>query len=160
MDGPKKRTQLNKDDALTLMQKYCAYQERSHSEVRTRLIEHSVYGDDLEEVISQLIMDDFLNEERFARAYARGKFRIKKWGRNKILKELKFRRVSDYSIRKAMTEIDEEEYYSTLHDLIRKKIATIKSKNQWDKRKKLTSYATQKGYEYGLIKEVLKELVE
>jgi len=160
LEERKKRTRLSKEDALIVMQKFCAYQERSHSEVRTRLIEYSVFGDALEQVIAELITDDFLNEERFAKSYARGKFRIKKWGKMKILKELRFRRISDYSIRKAMLEIDYDDYLSTLSDLIHKKIPTVKAKDKWEKRKKLTSYATQKGYEYDVIKEVFSSIKE
>ena len=155
MEERKKRTKLSKDDALILMQKYCAYQERCQSEVRTRLIEHSVYGDALEEILAELITENFLNEERFAKAYAGGKFRIKKWGKMKIVKELKFKKISSYSINKALKEIDYDAYLETLHQLLEKKSRTLRSKDKWDKRKKLTSFATQKGYEYDVIKEVL-----
>jgi regulatory protein len=160
MEERRKRTRLSKDDALNLMQKHCAYQDRCQSEIRTRLIEHSVYGDDLEEIIADLISDDFINEERFAKAYARGKFRIKRWGRMKILKELKFRRISAYSIKKGMEEIDYDEYLETLTLLLLKKNPTLRVKDKWDRRKKLTAYATQKGYEYEVIKEVINENAE
>lgn len=158
MEDRRKRTKLSKEDALNLMQKHCAYQDRCQSEIRTRLIEHSVYGDDLEEIIADLISDDFINEERFAKAYVRGKFRIKRWGRMKIIKELKFRRISTYSINKGLKEIDEEIYYETLKTLIEKKSDVLRVRDKWEKRKKLTSYATQKGYEYEVIKEVLNDL--
>ena len=88
-----KRTQLCKEDALYHMQKICAIQERSHSEIRTRLIQHGVYGDELEQVIAELIADNFLDEERFAKAYVSGKFKIKRWGKIKIRSELKFRKI-------------------------------------------------------------------
>lgn len=156
----KKRTQLSKEDALYHMQKICATQERSSSEIRTRLIEHGVYGDHLEQVIAELISENYLNEERFAKAYASGKFKIKKWGKMKILQGLKYRKISEYSIRKAMKEIDYDDYLDTLALLINKKLPTVGSKDKWDLRKKLTSYATQKGYEYEVIKEVLSELKE
>ena len=158
MEDRKKRTKLSVDDALNLMQKHCAYQDRCQSEIRTRLIEHSVYGDDLEQIIADLISDDFINEERFAKAYVRGKFRIKRWGRMKIVKELKFRRISPYSINKALKEIDGDEYYNTLQTLIEKKSAVLRETDKWERRKKLTSYAAQKGYEYEVIKEVLTDL--
>ena len=160
MEERKKRTKLSKEDALNLMQKHCAYQDRCQSEIRTRLIEHSVYGDDLEEIIAELISDDFINEERFVQAYVRGKFRIKKWGKMKILKELKYRRISAYSINKGMKEIDYDEYLDTLKLLLQKKNPTLRVKDKWDRRKKLTSYATQKGYEYEVIKEVLNANAE
>ena len=157
MEERRKRTRLNKEDALSLMQKFCAYQDRCQSEVRTRLIEHSVYGDDLEEILADLISDDFINEERFAKSYVRGKFRIKRWGRLKIVRELKLRQISSYSIKKGLKEIEEDEYLETLKSIISKKDNTISAQNKWDRVKKLTSYATQKGYEYHLIKQVLNE---
>jgi len=156
MEERKKRTRLSKDDALSLMQKFCSIQDRCQSEIRTRLIEHSVYGDDLEEILADLISDDFINEERFAKAYVRGKFRIKKWGKMKIIKELKFRRISTYSINKGLKEIDYDNYLSTLDALLEKKSRTLKPKDKWERRKKLTSFATQKGYEYEVIKEVMQ----
>ena len=158
MEERKKRTRLSKDDALNLMQKYCVIQDRCQSEIRTRLIEHSVYGDDLEEIIADLISDDFINEERFAKAYVRGKFRIKKWGKMKIVKELKFRKISSYSINKGLKEIDGDDYIETLQLLLEKKAATLRVKDKWERRKKLTSFATQKGYEYEVIKEVLGDI--
>ena len=158
MEERRKRARLTKDEALLLMQKFCAIQDRCQSEIRTRLIEHQVYGDDLEEVIADLISDDFINEERFAKAYVRGKFRIKKWGKIKITQELKFRRISDYSIRKGMQEIEYDDYLETLKSLLEKKQSTLRVSNQWDKLKKLTAFATQKGYEYEVIKEVLSTL--
>ncbi len=103
------------------MQRYCAYQDRCHSEVRSKLLDLGIYGDELEEVIAELITDNFLNEERFARSYARGKFNIKKWGRIRIKQELKRRHITAYCLRKAMEEIEEEDYLKTLEGLIRKK---------------------------------------
>ena len=157
MEERKKRTKLSKEDALSLMQKYCAYQDRCQSEIRTRLIEHSVYGDALEEIIAELISDDFINEERFAKAYVSGKFRIKKWGKMKIIQELKFRKISSYSINKALGQIDYDEYLDTLNTLMEKKDQALKAKDKWEKRKKLTAFATQKGYEYEVINEVLND---
>ncbi|MDF1698403.1 MAG: regulatory protein RecX [Saprospiraceae bacterium] len=160
MEERRKRTRLSKEDALNLMQKFCSIQDRCQSEIRTRLIEHSVYGDDLEEIIADLISDNFINEERFAKAYVRGKFRMKKWGKLKITKELKLRRISAYSIRKGMQEIDYDAYLETLEGLLLKKVATLRISNKWEKRKKLTSYAIQKGFEYEVIKEVMSTHAE
>jgi len=157
MEDRKKRTRLSQEDALSLMQKFCAIQDRCQSEIRTRLIEHSVYGDELEQIIAELISEDFINEERFAKSYVRGKFRIKRWGKMKIIKELKFRRISAYSIKKGLSEIDYDDYLSTLNTLLEKKNGTLRVTDKWDRRKKLTSFATQKGYEYEVIKEVMKE---
>jgi len=158
-DKPKRR-RLEKEAALEQMRSFCAYQERCHKEVRTRLLEYQVYGDTLEEIMSELIGEGFLNEERFARSYARGKFRIKKWGKNKIRQELKFRQVSDYCIRKGMTEIDEEEYYKVLQEILEKKSNLLREKDYYKIRKKLTDHATRKGFEYNLISEVLNNIVK
>ena len=117
-----KKIFTEKDRALSKLQKYCAYQERCHQEVRSKLIELKIYGDDLEEIIAELISDNFLNEERFAIAYAGGKFRMKKWGKVRIRIELKKRKISDYCIKKAMQEIDEEGYMEGLYKVIEKKI--------------------------------------
>ena len=149
----------SKDEALLKLQKYCAYQDRCHSEVRTKLISLKIYGGDLEDIITDLIAEDFLNEERFARSFARGKFRIKRWGRNKIKSELKFKRVSDYCIRKGLNEIDPEEYQNTLYNLIEKKDRTLKSVNQYDRYQKLYKYVYGKGYEAELIKKSITEII-
>ena len=151
----KKKPYWSKDEAVANIQQYCAFQERCHKEVRYKLIEHAIYGDLLEEIISDLISNNFLDEERFARTFARGKFRMKQWGRNKIKQELKIRDVSAYSIKAAMTEIDGDEYLSVLSNLIAKKERTTTFKNQFDKKKKLTDYALSKGYEYELIAEII-----
>ena len=152
----KKITYWSRDEANNLIQRYCALQERCHSEVRSKLLEHGVYGDVLEELISDLISNNFLDEERFARTFARGKFRMKHWGKNKIKSELKLRKVSAYSINEAMKEIDHDEYIGTLKMLLDKKERTTTFKNRYDRLKKLTDYATVKGYEYEWISELLK----
>jgi len=154
----KKRTQLSKEDALFHMQKVCSVQDRCSSEIRTRLIEHGVYGEDLEQVLAELIIDNFLNEERYAKAYVSGKFKIKKWGKIKIRQELKFRKISEYSMKKAFQEIDYDDYLFTITNLLEKKNVTLRAKDKWDRKKKLTSYAQQKGYEYDVIKEALENL--
>lgn len=145
-----------KEVALQKMQRYCAFQERCHSEVRQKLIEISVYGDTLEEIIAELIADNYLNEERFARAYARGKFRTKSWGRNRIQQELKMRRVSDYCIRKGMEEIEEEDYLATLEKVISKKLEELRGEDQFTAQQKTAQYAMRKGFESELIWRVIK----
>jgi regulatory protein len=142
-------------EAMIKMRSFCGSRERSHNEVRTKLIGMHVYGDDLEEIISQLIADGFLNEERFARSFARGKFRISRWGRNKIIFGLRNQRVADYSIEKGLQEIDEEEYLSVLHDLIRKH---LKGATSFEAKQKTIAAMRQKGYETELILKVIKEI--
>ena len=124
----KQKKRLTEEEALSKLMKYCAYQDRCHQEVRTKLIQLEVYGDKLEQVMSRLIEEDFLNEERFARSFARGKFRIKKWGKNKITQALKRKNISPYCIRKAMTEIGDQEYEKTLNDLLVKYFDKMKKK--------------------------------
>ena len=153
MDKPKKYWSAT--DARGHIQRYCAYQDRCHKEVRSKLLEHGIYGDLLEEIISELILDKFLDEERFSKSYARGKFRMKQWGRIKIKQELKLRSITDYCIRSAMKEIDEIEYLDTLKNLLVQKEKTLKPVNQWDRKKKLLDFALGKGYEYELIMELI-----
>ncbi len=145
------------EQALKKLQHYCAYQDRCHSEVRSKLLKLGVYGMDLENVITELITDNYLNEERFAQSYARGKFRMKKWGKGKILRQLKMKRISDYCIKKAMLEIDEEEYLQTLEDLILKKMGTD---DDWDYEKfqKAGKYVLQKGYESHLVWNIISKM--
>jgi len=155
-DKPNKRT--GKAEALLKLQRFCAYQDRCHDEVRSKLLELGVYGDDLEEVIVALIEENFLNEERFARSYARGKFRIKQWGRVRIRQELKRRKISDYCIRAALSEIEENDYADTLRKLLVKHQTTIKRGDDRTRRDKLFRHALQKGYESELILEILGEV--
>ncbi|MTI20611.1 RecX family transcriptional regulator, partial [Fulvivirga sp. RKSG066] len=119
----KKRLSVN--EALTKLARYCAYQERSQVQVRQKLYELGLYSDEVEEVIVKLITDDFVNEERFARSYAGGKFRLKKWGRIKILEGLKQHQISNYCVKKAMAEIDDSDYMQTLCEIIDKKSSTV-----------------------------------
>jgi len=138
------------NDALERAKKYCAYQERSHSEVRTKLLGMHVYGDDLEDIMATLIDEGFLNEERYARSYASGKFRLNKWGRVKIRLHLKQKGVSEYCIDKGLEEIREEEYIRCIDDLIARK---VNAPIDYAGKQKVYSHLMQKGYEIELIKE-------
>lgn len=142
---------LTPKQAFLKLAKYCAYQERCHDEVVQKLREYGVYGDDAQGVILQLIEQNFLNEERFARAFAGGKFRTKKWGRMKIMQALKVRNISSYCMRKAMEEIPEGDYKETMQKLAIEKSKTIRDKNPLLKNKKLAAYLIQKGYEPDLV---------
>ncbi|MEM9990663.1 MAG: regulatory protein RecX [Bacteroidota bacterium] len=150
---------FSKAEGLSKLQAYCAYQDRCHQEVRSKLIELGIYGDDLEEVIAELITDNFLNEERFARSFARGKFRIKQWGRLRIQQELKQRAISAYCMRKAMEEIEEEDYQTTLETILLKKNTTTKAKDLYERKSKLARYALSRGFESGLIWETLHRII-
>ena len=146
-----------KDEILIKLQRYCAYQERCHSEVRKKLLSLQIYGDLLEEIISELVKDDFLNELRFAQTFAGGKFRIKKWGKQKIKMHLKAKKVSDYCIKKALVEIDDEDYEKTLKSLIKKYKAERKNLklNKLQLHKNCMQYCINKGYEYALVNKFL-----
>ncbi len=138
----------SKDDALILLQKYCIYQDRCHSEVRTRLLKAKIYGDDLEDIIVDLIQEGYLNEERYARAYVRGKYRIKSWGRYKIERYLKQKKVSEYCIRHGMKEIVEEEYQENLQRLLNKRADIRPCTSQKQLVQELIKYAITRGYSY------------
>lgn len=137
--------------ALLKARDWCAYQERCQQEVRDKLYGYGLKTDDVENLIAQLINENFVNEERFSKAYAGGKFRIKKWGRIKIKQELKARRISDYCIQKGLAEIDEIDYTKTLKNLLAKKAKELKEKSPIKKKYKLVRYAVGKGYEQDII---------
>lgn len=144
--------------ALLKAQKYCAYQERCQQEVREKLYEWGVLPKVLENVIAELIIANFINEERFAKIYAGGKFRIKKWGRIKIAVKLQSKNISEYCIKKGLEEIDEEDYLETLREVIEKKARILDEKNDYLRKNKIARYAIRKGFEPGLVWEVLKIL--
>lgn len=133
---------------------YCRYQERCHTEVRNKLYELGFTSNTVEQQIAELIGADVLNEERYARSYARGHWRMKQWGRNKIVYNLKQKKISDYCIKKALTEIDGDEYARILDMLTKKKKAELKSeKNIFTKKGKIYRFLVQKGYEQDLVKD-------
>jgi regulatory protein len=136
---------------LEKLRKYCAYQERCHQEVRSKLLSIKIYGDELEEIISELIKDNYLNEERFACAFARGKFRMKMWGRNKIKQHLQIKKITSYCVRKAMEEIDEEEYVETLDLILQKQLIKYEQLNPFVARDKAIQYAISRGYETPIV---------
>jgi len=145
---------LNKE-ALTKAANFCAYQERTHKEVRQRLAELDVIGDESEAIITWLIENNYLNEERFARIFAGSKFRQKKWGRNKIRQELKMRGVSDYCLKAGMSEIDGDDYMVTLQEIIEKKSRDIKDSNKLIIKQKLVKFALSRGFEHDLVFDVV-----
>jgi regulatory protein len=160
MDQPKPRKIIDEKEALSKAERYCAYQERSQQEVRDKLYEWGQYPSAVENIISRLIESNFLNEERFANAYAIGKFRQKGWGKIKIKQGLKFKRVSEPLIRKALNSIDGDEYLKMLTTVIEKKQPSIKEKDPFKRKYKLHQYALSRGYENDLIQDILKEWVD
>jgi regulatory protein len=137
---------------LKQLQHYCAYQERCHKEVRQKLYEVGCSGTLLEEVISDLIREDYLNEERYAYQFTSGKFRMLKWGRVKITQALKANAVSAYCIKKGLTAIDESEYNQIAKNLFEKKWASLKAERSPNAKKaKARNYMLSKGYENKLV---------
>jgi regulatory protein len=153
---------MKKESSSPIKQKilrYCAYQERAHSEVRNKLFELGAYGDELEEIISYLIVEGFLNEERFAKTFAGGKFRLKKWGRLKIQNALEGKSVSKNCIKAGLKEINDDDYLVTLTSLIERKTESITEENVYVKRGKISQYVIQKGFEPELVWKILREVV-
>ncbi|MFA6261356.1 MAG: regulatory protein RecX [Bacteroidia bacterium] len=150
---------LTPAQALIKAAHYCAYQERCHAEVLEKLSQWGIYGQDADLLVLNLIEQGYLNEERFAKAFAGGKFRTKQWGRLRIARELKMRQVSEYCIRQALAEIDEEDYKAGMHKLIRQKLVLIKEKNPLVKKSKTATYLIGKGYEPDQVWNVLRSMI-
>lgn len=141
------------EKAFQKIKHFCAYQERNHREVKEKLYSFGLYKDEVELLLSQLIETDYLNEERYAIAFAGGKFRVKNWGRVKIRYALQQQKVSDYCIRRALQEIDTVDYLKTLQHLYdAKKLSLENEPDDYIQQKKTSAYLLQKGYEYELIK--------
>ena len=147
------------NEATKALEHFCAYQERCHKEVEKKLIDLRMIPEAKDLIILHLLQHNFLNEERFSKAFARGKFSIKKWGRVKITKELKFRNISIYNIKSALNEIDENDYLKTLYSIAEKKLPSIKERNNYKKRGKLSVFLISKGYESNLVYPVSTSLI-
>lgn len=153
-------TTFTETPAVLKIKQYCAYQERCIAEVREKL--HSLDWPKKEtgEIIDRLIAEGYINEERFAMQFARGRFNLKHWGKIKIKHALKQKKVSEYAIQKALGQIDENDYRRVLNKLAQHKVKILKSgKNNFSRKKMLYDYLLQKGYEPSLVKEVAKRLV-
>ena len=148
------------DQIRSKMEHYCVYQDRCHFDVEKKLRDFFLIPEARDEILLWLLSEKFLDEERFAKSFARGRFKIKNWGRKKISVELKRRNISDYLINVGLKEIEEEAYYSTAERLIEKKKENITAKNIYELKKKIISYMLNKGYEYDLIKEIISEVVD
>jgi regulatory protein len=155
--GVNKKT-LTIEQALQKLRHYCGYQERCHSEVREKLYSLGVRKKDHDEIIATLIEEGYLNEERFAIAYAGGKFRMKQWGRVKIAYALRQKQVSDYSIKKALKQIDEKDYRAALTTLAKEKYESLKDEQWLVRKKKVLDYLMQHGYEADLATQAIDQL--
>jgi regulatory protein len=153
-DDSKPKKRYSPEQAFARICKYCAYQERSHKEVRHKLFTYGLYPSEVEKALTRLITDGFLNEERFAKAFAGGKFRMKKWGKRKISRALENHGVSVRCIQSGLKEIDDPDYSKTLKALLIKKIASLPE----PKMQKAGMYAIGKGFEPDLVWVLIKEL--
>ena len=160
MDTPKTNKITDEKLAYAKAEHYCAYQERSQQEVRDKLYEWGLRVDAVENIISKLISGNFLNEERFAKAYAKGKFNQKGWGKLKIKQGLKFKKVPDVLIKKALQGINDDDYLKALQNVLMKKAYTVVEKDSFKRKYKLQQYALSRGYESDLIGDVLRGLVD
>lgn len=149
---------VTEEDALKKIKHYCAYQERCHSEVKEKLYSFGLYKQQVENILSKLIEDNYLNEERFAIAFAGGKFRMKHWGRKKIEYELRQKQVSTFCIKLALKAIDEKDYHSSLLKLATAKWNSVSDEVVYARVAKTYAYLLQKGYESSLIQQQLKQL--
>jgi regulatory protein len=145
---------------ISKLQHYCAYQERCHSEVKYKCLELGLHGEEVDEAIAELVSENFLNEERFAKAFAGGKFRSKQWGRKKILAELKQRQVSAYCIKKGMEEIDADDYEQTLTILATRKYESLRGEEPFKRKYKTVQHLLQKGYEQDLAQPIVEQIAK
>ncbi len=151
---------LSEEEIIKKLETYCAYRERCESEVRQKMYQLNIGVEEYDHYLQYLYENNYLNEARYASAFANGKSNIKKWGRKKIEMELKARQVNTTYIKRSIEQIDEGMYLLRLEDLLRKKIKTIKETDNYKKQQKLFQFALQKGYESEIIKEAIKSIAE
>jgi len=156
-ESPKKKKKLTPTEALAKIYRYCAYQERSHQEVKKKLFDFGLTADEVNEIVSKLITDGFVNEERFAKAFAGGKFRTKNWGRIKIEKELNAHGLSTRCISSGLKEIVDEDYRKTLQTLLEKKNKVLSEPDSFVRKDKLAKFAIGRGFEPELVWSLIKE---
>lgn len=149
------------EEATKKLEHYCAYQERCHKEVKQKLKDMNMIPEASDMIVVHLLEQNFLNEERFAKAYARGKFRIKKWGgKYRITLELKRKEISKFNLNEALKEIDEEEYIDVFNDLAEKRNNSLKETDKYKRRKKLIDYLLYRGWETFLVYDKANELIK
>jgi len=148
------------EEALLKLRNYCSYQERCHQEVRQKLIGMRMIPEAIDQIIVHLLDHNFLNEERFAKTYVSGKFRIKKWGKRRLTLELKKRDISKYNINQALNEINEGDYIKTFNALAEKRLPYIKETNSFKKKKKLADYLLYRGWESHLVYDKVNQLIK
>ena len=154
-----KRLTFTLEEAKKKLENFCVYQDRCHHEVEKKLNEMHMIPEACEVIILHLMEHDFLNEERFTKSFSRGKFKIKKWGKQRIIRELKMRDISEYNIKNGLNEIDPDEYLETLKKIAIKKRDSITEKNPYKKSQKITNFLFYRGFENNLVYEVVREIV-
>ena len=138
---------------------YCVYQDRCHKEVEEKIKSFDLIPEAREMILLNLMKDNFLNEERFAKSFARGKFRIKHWGKNRIVNELKMRDISPYNIKTALKEIDDKEYINTIYKITKNRNNVISESNPYKRKKKLIDFLLRKGFETDLIFKTIDDVL-
>ena len=142
------------------IEQYCVYQDRCHKEIEQKMRDYNLIPEARELILLSLMKDNFLNEERFSKSYARGKFRIKSWGKQRIVRELKFRDISVYNIKTALQEIDPQEYIATIYRITENRNEVISEPNQYKRKQKLIDFLMRKGFENELIFKTVKDVLE
>ncbi|WP_334056268.1 regulatory protein RecX [Polaribacter sp. P097] len=159
MFKPQKKS-FTVDEIKRKIEQFCVYQDRCHKEVEQKMRDYELIPEAREMILLSLMQDNFLNEERFAKSFARGKFRIKNWGKQRIIRELKFREISAYNIKTALKEIDEQEYLDTIYRITEKRSQSILETNSYKKKKKLIDFLMRKGFENELIFKTVNDILE
>ena len=141
------------------LKQYCSYQDRCHSEVENKLSNFNLISEAKDQILFNLINEDYLNETRFCKSFVRGKFKIKNWGKRRIIQELKSRKISEFNIKKGLNEINEFDYQEKFENLFNKKLSSLENLNSIDKKKKIFSYLQYRGWETNLIYEKINQIL-
>ena len=153
-----KKPSFTVDEIKRKLEQYCVYQDRCHKEVTQKMRDFNLIPEAKEMILLSLIQENFLNEERFAKSFARGKFRIKNWGKQRIIRELKFRDISAYNIKTALKEIDEQEYIASIYRITENRNEVLSESDGYKRKKKLIDFLMRKGFETELIYKVVNEV--
>ena len=154
-----KKKSFTVDQLQRKLEQYCVYQDRCHKEIEQKMRDYNLIPEARELILLSLMKDNFLNEERFSKSYARGKFRIKSWGKQRIVRELKFRDISAYNIKTALKEIDPEEYIATIYRITENRNAVLTEANSYKRKQKLIDFLMRKGFETELILKTVKDVL-
>lgn len=146
------------EEATQKLRRFCTYRERCHKEVKEKLYQLNIYTQDQGEIIVQLIKEGFLNEERFAKAFVYDKFNLQNWGRYRIRKELEFKQITESLIKKALLQIDEEEYLETFENLLKKRLNSVSEGHPLKKKKKVADFLLRKGFESPMVYDAVNKI--